>query len=479
MPLKRFTGLFLLAAALCACEDDESTRAEDTEEGTRADDLVGYRASLYATDFPTERKNLNGTHTLMNVGFPRNVRAEDVLVETIEMPFPALLYSRDPDEIFVFGGTPLALNTFVSLIDGLPEGESATAPYFAKYTPSTGELVSVDLDRGSTLAYLGGALMHTDGFVYVVSQAHLYKFEPTSMTIVASVDLPAPDPGTVYNGLAVSRTGELILKSVSFVSGDTALLLINTDPLETVFSTPCECASPRLTLAIDSQGVEHLYHLNREITFRYLVEPGSLTLDPNWSSRFDPDGLGENQEPTSPVVLNGRVYYTTNTSFDSTLPMRVFWQEQNATYTPDMPPLTGPLLFDDPAERAGWSFSGMYADESTGILFGQDQGRGLVNAFLPRDDGSIDILWQKQLRVSAGNTAVADRRMVYFTDFVNDSNNLVVLDLDTGDELLRLPTPAKRATIGSILLTRDGEVYLASNEPGEPTGLLIRFRVRN
>ncbi|MEO1480508.1 MAG: hypothetical protein AAFU77_00265 [Myxococcota bacterium] len=477
MRLKRFTGLFLLAAALCACEDDEST-STDTEEVTGAADLVGYRASLYDTDFPTERKNLNGTHTLMNVGFPRDVRAEDVLVETIEMPFPALLYSRDPDEIFVFGGTPLALDTFVSLIDGLPEGESETAPYFAKYTPSSGELVSIDLDRGSGLPYLGGALVHADGFVYVASQAHLYKFEPTTMTIEASIDLPAPDPGTVYNGLAVSRTGELILKSTSFLSGDTGLLLINTDPLETVFSTPCECASARLTLAIDDQGVEHLYHLNREITFRYVVEPGSLTLDTDWVARFDPDGRGENQEPTSPVVLNGRVYYTTNTNFESTLPMRVFWQEQNATYTPEMPPLTGPLLFDDPEERAGWSFSGMYADESTGVLLALDQGRGLVNAFLPRDDGSIDILWQKQLTVSAGNTLVADRRMVYFTDFVNDSNNLVVLDLDTGDELLRLPTPAKRATIGSILLTRDGEAYLASNEPGEPTGLLLRFRVR-
>ena len=67
--------------------------------------------------------------------------------------------------------------------------------------------------------------------------------------------------------------------------------------------------------------------------------------------------------------------------------------------------------------------------------------------------------------------------MVYTTDFVDGANHLVVLDLDTGDELLRLRTPSKRATIGSVLLTPDGEVYLASNEPGEPTGLLIKFRV--
>ena len=37
-----------------------------------------------------------------------------------------------------------------------------------------------------------------DGFIYVVSQAHLYKIEPDSMSIEASIDLPS-DRTTVYN----------------------------------------------------------------------------------------------------------------------------------------------------------------------------------------------------------------------------------------------------------------------------------------
>jgi hypothetical protein len=67
--------------------------------------------------------------------------------------------------------------------------------------------------------------------------------------------------------------------------------------------------------------------------------------------------------------------------------------------------------------------------------------------------------------------------MVYVTDFVDGSNHLVILDLMTGDELLRVPTPSKRATIGAILCTPDGDVYLASNEPGQPTGFLVRIHV--
>jgi hypothetical protein len=175
---------------------------------------------------------------------------------------------------------------------------------------------------------------HTNGYIYAVSQSHLYKIEPASMTIEASVELPATSPATVYNGLLTSSTGELILKSLSFMGGESEILLVDPDTLETTFTTSCACASPRLSLALDENGVEHMYHLNREKTFRYIVEPGSLTLDPNWIASFDPDGTGINQEPTSPVIVNGRVYYTTNTNIDAELPMRVFWQDVNATFIP-------------------------------------------------------------------------------------------------------------------------------------------------
>ena len=51
--------------------------------------------------------------------------------------------------------------------------------------------------------------------------------------------------------------------------------------------------------------------------------------------------------------------------------------------------------------------------------------------------------------------------------------------LMTGDERVRLPTPSTRATIGSLLCTSADEVWLASNEPGRPTGHLVRVRVRD
>jgi hypothetical protein len=456
-----------------AARGDASAAGDDASAG---ETRLGHRASLYETVAPTERKNLNGTNSVLGVGLPRDVAAADLALETIEMPYPVFMYTRDADEIFVLGGTPFALETYVERIDGLPAGENATAPYFARYRPDTGEITYIDLDRGSGLPYVGGAVVHADGFIYVVSQAHLYKINPASMSIEASVDLPG-GPTDVFNGVMTGRTGELILKSWSLGRGRTSLLLVDGATMQVTFSTDCDCATARLALAIDGSDVEHLYHLNLEQTFRFVVEPGSLSLDTDWISRFDPAGTGVNQEPTSPVILGGRVFYTTNTRFDSTMPMRVFWQDVDSVYTTDMPPLTGPLLFEDPEGRDGWSFSGLAADEGSGILVANDQGRGLVNAFRPRDDGGIDILWQRELLPSAASTIVSDRQMLYVTDFVDGSNDLVVLDLMTGDELLRVPTPATRATIGQILPTAAGDVYISSNETGRPTGFLVRIRL--
>ncbi len=130
----------------------------DTGSGVDPDDLVGYRESLYPTHYPTERKNLNGSNTLRNVGLPRDVRLEDLEIDRIDMPYPSLMYTRDRDEIFVFGGTSLIIQDYVEQIDGQPAGDNVSAPYFAKFDPTTDELTTVPLDRGEGLPYLGGAL---------------------------------------------------------------------------------------------------------------------------------------------------------------------------------------------------------------------------------------------------------------------------------------------------------------------------------
>jgi hypothetical protein len=99
----------------------------------------------------------------------------------------------------------------------------------------------------------------------------------------------------------------------------------------------------------------------------------------------------------------------------------------------------------------------------------------LINAFRPTKSGKIDILWQHEQKIGSGVNIVSDRGMVYANDYVDGSLHLVVRDLLTGEELLRIPTPATRASIGSVVFTENGDVYMAANEPGQPTGFLVRI----
>jgi len=444
----------------------------------------GYRASLYETAWPADSANLNRSNTVVNAGLPRGVAAKDVAIDTVEMPFPTFAYTRKDDEVFVIGGTPLILARYVSQIDGLPVGINEAAPHITKYNPRTGRQVRLDLDRGTTAPYVGGAIVHANGFVYVISQSHLYRIEPESMTIDKSVDLPVA-PGllrqsTVYNGLATSSSGELITKHFSLVGNASKFLLIDPDSLAITAEVDYAGASPRLTVERLDNGEEYLYHVNQSETVRFRIEEGSLRLDEKWRSRYDPYQTRPKEiyKPASPVIVKGQAFYATNTVFSASEPMKIFWQDTEASYSPHARPLTGPDLFAG-STGPGWSFFHLTIDDDSGIIIGNDQGNGTLTAVRVSGDNSIETMWQKKLRGSARPAIVSDRGMVYCTDYVDGHNDLVVLDLYTGKELLRVTTPATRATISSIVASTNNEVYFGSNEPGKATGLFHRVYVPN
>jgi len=491
MTKQRMAAASLLLAALVLVPDGRRALAQAERAGPPVapsqsalatwGSQPGYRASLYPTTWPADMANLNRSNAVVNAGLPRDVRAEDVVIETVEMPFPVFSYTRNDDEVFVVGGTPLVLDQYVSAIDGQPRGTTRTEPHITRYNPRTGAQVRLALDRGTTLPYIGGALVHGNGHVYAISQSHLYRIAPDTMTIVASVDLPrAPAPhhmSTIYNGLSVGRDGYLLTKYFSPTSNASEFLVIDPGTLEVVSSTSHPGASPRLAVAA-FEGREYLYHLNRSQTFRLRLDGTRMALDESWISRFDPYGTGrpENEEPTSPVIVAGRAHYTTNTTFDAPAAMKIFWQSVAGTYSPAGAPLGGEYLFAT-ARNRGFSFFHLSIDEATGIIIGNDQGNGLLAAVTVAEDGSLERLWERAYRVSARPAIVSDRQMVYATDYRDGRNHLIVLDLTTGEELLRVPTPATRATISTIIVSASNEVYFGSNEPGRETGLYHRIFV--
>ena len=160
-------------------------------EDSGKDKQTGYRASLYNSPFPFERGNLNGSAAVINAGLPREAKSSEVAVDVIELPFPTLLATRSEDEVFVIGGMPFFLNKYISKIDGKKGGFLQTeVPYIAKINPASGKKTVLELKRKNGINYLGGMLVHANGYVYAVARNHLYKINPDNMSIEISTNLP-------------------------------------------------------------------------------------------------------------------------------------------------------------------------------------------------------------------------------------------------------------------------------------------------
>jgi hypothetical protein len=56
-------------------------------------DQPGYRESLYDTAWPADMANLNRSNSVVNAGLPRNITAETVAIESVEMPYPVFAYT--------------------------------------------------------------------------------------------------------------------------------------------------------------------------------------------------------------------------------------------------------------------------------------------------------------------------------------------------------------------------------------------------
>lgn len=443
----------------------------------------GYREGCYPTTWPVDMANGNRSSCITDAGFPAQPDSALIAYSSIQLPFPVFCYSRDPDEVFVMGGTPLILYNYCKAIEtGSPTAPGSTylsqfTPYLAKINPSSLNTQIVSLNGGNAINYIGGALVHANGFVYAVAAGRLFKIQSSPFQVVTAVNLPTSGLAqlNVFNGLSVSRSGRIIAKAYNQSTGQGLFLLIDESSLNVLHQIPATMASPRLT--VDTHiNREFIYHLNQSETYRIEVVNDSLKPDSTWTAAYNAYGDNSQSEPTSPVVAGNRVFYTTNTLYSATKPMKIFWQYKNQTYDKTMDTLQADFLHSDTL-NPGWSFFHLSIDDSlSDIVVGNDQKNGTISASRVTSVGAYQQLWEKSLQTSARPAIVADRNLVYVNDYVNGFDHLVVLDLQTGQELARKKTNATKPTIGTIIVTPDDYVIYASNEAGNLSGLLNIFK---
>jgi len=491
--------LLCTCIAMLSCQDSSNLhtnaliKASFKSEITRysSSQQPGYRAGTYPTTWPVDMANLNRTNTVVDAGLPKGFDPKLLRVESINMPFPTFAYTRDKDQVFVLGGVPYILDMYDSDIKTGDPGQpnpiyyNKSVPYLMKINPLTLDTLRVNLNGGGGSNYVGGALVHENGFVYAVVKALLFKIDPSNMKILDSLHLPLPGLGnTVYNGLAVSANGNIVTKSTIFgtAKGDNSFILVDPDSLKIKFKLAQETASPRLTLSNDSLGNEYIYHLNLNYTYRMKVLKDSLAIDSLWMAAYAPYGTIDNEEPTSPVIAYNKVHYTTNTVFSADNSMKIFWQDTDRTYYSDRDTLGGDYMFKDTIKKGYNSFHLSIDDVITNIIIGSDQGNGTIAGLRINASNQLERIWEKSYNISARPAIVADRKMVYLNHFEHTSETegsdyFIVLDLITGKELARIKTPATSPTIATIVVGMNNDVYYCSNEPGTKNGFFHRFYI--
>lgn len=448
------------------------------------------------TTWPTEHRDAWRTHAVA-AGLPADLKGRQLKVTTAETPpTPTWGYLGTDGKVYVLGGAPFTLDVFTKMILGasrdqlpvlLAESKAIAdkvTPYLARIDPATMKVDTLDLSGGTSVNYIGGVLVHANGYLYAVARGVLFKIDPATFQVVQSTHLPLPlDPSgqpnenTAFNGMQATDNGDLILKGFAAIStGSTPGILVRINATDLSIRAQLESdtvAAARLTVA-SIDGQEFLYVPGKTSSLRFRLEPSAFVPDDNYTQPYLQSKDGSS--PGSSDVFMGKgVVFANNTEPQATTPMHLFGETAAGS------PLTNVAAFT--SSHAGWNFFMVAGDPfKSGIVVVEDQLNGQVSGFIACADGrTVEKLWENDsLKTSAGVAIAYDRGQLYVDDRRCRPNGdcqlfLVVLDLKTGNEIARAPVKGVKPSIGQIFIGPDNAVYYPATDAGNVHGYVNRI----
>jgi hypothetical protein len=274
------------------------------------------------------------------------------------------------------------------------------------------------------------------------------------------------------------RNGDIILKASDFAGGATAsLTAVDVDTLEIRVTTDADVGTSRMTM-VSQDGKEYLYIPGATMTQRYVVNKQGFELDEAWSKAYRSAGDGSVQA-TAMLYLRDAdaVAFADNDTiiYGVTAPLRIFTQSASST--------TAAVTTEQAVatDQPGGTFYMVAGDPfKTGIVVAQDAVNDILAGWKVSKGGALTKLWETGDYATSGGPAIAvDQRHLYVDDLRCEPdggpchNNLVVLDLKTGDEVAEVEVAGEIATLGKIFLG-DDNAYFISSEQGNGQGFVTR-----
>jgi hypothetical protein len=319
---------------------------------------------------------------------------------------------------------------------------------------------SPDLPGGPT--WPGGIAAHANGSLVVVFGRHAHRLS-ADLSDVRTVELPRNRP---YNSFVVLPDGCIATKDFGGARpghpdgddlGASQLLVLHPDDLR-VLAT-CDLPEPSIA-RLSADGAE-VYVVGDTSLQRVRWSGSTLTLDNEFRPVYRT--IEGQTYGWDAVIDGGAAWFLDNGAGNeryagcfrglgvSTAPLHLVrvGLADGSVQLSEVCGLPGGLIANPPA-----------VDIERGIAVGYDSGNGVVTAFdLEADGRCASVRWQRQWNHAAHPIRLPSSGEIVLCDFDTERNaeQLLVVDIDTGEELARVDTgsPVQSVLFGAVGFERD------------------------
>lgn len=358
---------------------------------------------------------------------------------------------RDPGEVYLLCHT----------------GGDEAVSWVEQIDPQTLDIVrrSPDLPGGPT--WPGGIAAHADGALYVAFGRYVHRLS-SDLEVLTSVELPRRRP---YNSFVVLGDGNVAVKDFA---GNRPGHLDEYERRQASHLMVLEQGSLRVLDVIDlpepsiarlSADGDDIYVVGDTSLMRVLWRDGRLALDEQFVARYRTmEGQGFGWDA---VIADGAAWFMDNGSGteryagtflgigEHSAPLHLIRVDLSTAEVRMMQVcgLPGGIIANPPA-----------VDPSRAIAVAYDSGNGVVAAFDYGPTGDMKPRWQRSLNHAAHPMLFTDDGLIAVLDHQPDQGgeHLVLVDIATGDERLRVATGSPVQSVLFMAPGHDRDIYVCS-----------------
>jgi hypothetical protein len=348
---------------------------------------------------------------------------------------------RDPGELFLLRHT-LGVDT-VSWVERIDPATLAT------------------VDRSADLAagpfWPGGLAAHADGGLIVVYGRWAHRLDP-DLSVVASRELPVD---RAHNSFVLLADGTIVTKDLSRGPEPSTLSLLDPLTLEDR-AAPVVLAEPSVARLSADGFTVHAQGIDTALRLTWDPADGVLTVDDAWSSPYrtrDDQSFGWDA-----VVDGGQVFFMDNGDHTYEQAMALTGQGVAAgpVHLVRLPVEGGEAELVEISGLAHGTQTNLPAfDPERRIAVGYDSGNRVLAAFDLGPSG-LTPRWRRDLGASMHLVRFPDTGELLVNDHVPAGDDVVVIDIETGEEKARAATGSIPQSVVFPAVDHDAALWYCS-----------------